>query len=126
MADFDWITEDLGRIKNELRLARNTANCRKIYDCMNISPELMDTTDLTLAFRRAFGVFLDPSIISMKFNINTETMYILRDCIHKDIIEYEHTFELETYNLNIIKNINLTGINFPVFLRLNTLKSKGW
>lgn len=30
MADFDWITEDLGRIKNELRLARNTANCRKI------------------------------------------------------------------------------------------------
>lgn len=62
MADFDWITEDLGRIKNELRLARNTASCRKIYDCMNISPELMDTTDLTLAFRRAFGVFLDPSI----------------------------------------------------------------
>lgn len=107
MANFDWITEDLGRIKNELRLARNTASCRKIYDCMNISPELMDTTDLTLAFRRAFGVFLDPSLISVKFNINTETIYILRDCIHKDIIEYEHPFELETYNLNLIKEINL-------------------
>ncbi|EXB72671.1 hypothetical protein [Acinetobacter sp. 230853] len=119
MADFDWITEDLGRIKNELRLARNTANCRKIYDCMNISPELMDTTDLTLAFRRAFGVFLDPSIISMKFNINTETMYILRDCIHKDFIEYEHTFELETYNLNIIKNINLDSEK--KYRTLNTL-----
>lgn len=107
MADFDWITEDLGRMKNELRLARNTANCRKIYDCMNISPELTDTTDLTLAFRRAFGIFLDPSIISVKFNINTETMYILRDCIHKDIIEYEHAFEIETYNLNTIKHIHL-------------------
>lgn len=107
MADFDWITEDLGRIKNELRLARNKASCRKIYDCMNISPELMDTTDLTLAFRRAFGVFLDPSLISVKFNINTETIYILRDCIHKDIVEYEHPLELETYNLNIIKDINL-------------------
>lgn len=109
MADFDWISEDLGRMKNELRSARNAANCRKIYDCINPSPELMDATDLTLAFRRAFGVFLDPSIISVKCNISTATIYILRDCIYKDIVEYEHTFELETYNLNIIKNINLNS-----------------
>ena len=79
MSEVKWIAHNIEIIKKDIRSARELRESQKFYMYMDLEQDLMDAYDLTLLLRQCFGPSFDPSIIFFKFNVKTQTIYILRE-----------------------------------------------
>lgn len=92
-----WISQNIELMKKDLRSARELRESQRFYDLMDHDQDLQNAKDITILLRHCFGIFLDPSIIFIKCNIDTETVYILRECKYKVLDRIDST-ELEIYS----------------------------
>ena len=124
MSEVKWIAHNIEIIKKDIRSARELRESQKFYMCMDLEQDLMDAYDLTLLLRQCFGPSFDPSIIFFKFNVKTQTIYILRENE-----EYFNTYnkELEKYNNHLSADLDFESYGdekeFIMFMKKNIDKN---
>jgi len=120
MSEVKWIAHNIEIIKKDIRSARELRESQKFYMSMDLEQDLMDAYDLTLLLRQCFGPSFDPSIIFFKFNVKTQTIYILRENE-----EYFNTYnkELEKYNNQLSADLDFESYGdekeFFMFMKKN-------